>query len=1187
MVDFKHTGLQSPVFTDLHLHPLDRGSAVLTDTSTPTPPSLTSESSPESFVENEDSSNLAPAQKGGEDTSRSGAPVTSNTLLNGSTAVAPSTMSSMYLPSAMDEQMIMSSNALDSVFSPATIDSFDPAHDRYQTHGNISMDADLPSQASVNEEPLSAGVVNSAASSSRLPDTDSSSGVCISPNTNFKPSASVTGLPFSTTDVNSIAPAMMENAVGDSKVPAMSSAQAPLSNAANDASLTLTSIRTIWPSRSNLPSDMKILVNGVPAMGAKSRVETQIRMRIELVHPIPTDNPQVAPQYERIGSFTHIKVPPLSGTKRKSKKHQKLHVPLESTLVLDAEVINATPPHSRVYVCNSCRERERKRAHRKKSKVSLQTINPTEEEMSAIGIDPKSPDAVERAVSYLEEEERKHAVLFNCGDYVDFHDGEVVLSTRITCYCRHHREKIGFHIIFTLRNHKGEFIATGSTPPIMIMDDHKSVSQAATVSRLNESRLRSNAQDRAFSPSRTIETPSRMRDRPKPYDDSSRYRRSLPRETSQPPLLQDSSRMSFPVSESVGASWLRSVSPASLDESMPNSSMTLHEAALSSPVQMSGLPPFPPLPRLSEDHRSEASVSLSIPRITKLVPVEGPTTGGIEITVLGENFRNGIQCVFGDMPSTFTRVWAPTTLVCILPPSFRPGPVIVRLQDPTPPQALLEPGGSHPLQLFTYIDSTDRALMELALQVVGIQMTGQFTSARDIAMRIVSASQGNEASSSRGMASQGNGVGNGMCNTLSSGSGVPDVSDVLSSGLRLNSTRSSKLPGVQDSLLGFLTLLDVDMNSSSDKPFQRNAIHACNSSGHTLLHLAVIHNFHRLVSDLLHRGCPVNARDANGYTALHFAALHGWMEVTKLLLLHGANPYDINEEGLIPLEVARRSEKIDVERMLIEWVQYDDNESLDAEVGNDTSDEEITMSDADEELDYYVDDETETEADDEAEDADEQNRGKREEHDTSESEEWVSYGDLASIDRVSCSSSAPGLSTERERRIPASPDQPHPRRPNNLLQALPPWDHEVKLPGPIHSPPPTYDEATTTFKGEPSSSKHIDGEKLITSPDSLTLSRSQHPMTLANERELAYIRKERRSNRMARHRRSNERSKETATETVVRPRQGVYDDRMLLWFWIPAMLLALLVPFVLQTRTFASFYEGSWLQRITQLTSPS
>ena len=94
-------------------------------------------------------------------------------------------------------------------------------------------------------------------------------------------------------------------------------------------------------------------------------------------------------------------------------------------------------------------------------------------------------------------------------------------------------------------------------------------------------------------------------------------------------------------------------------------------------------------------------------------------------------------------------------------------------------------------------------------------------------------------------------------------------------------------------------------------------------------------------------------------------------------------------------------------------------------------------------------------------------------------------------------------------------------------------------------------------------------------------------MTLANERELAYIRKERRSNRMARHRRSNERSKETATETVVRPRQGVYDDRMLLWFWIPAMLLALLVPFVLQTRTFASFYEGSWLQRITQLTSPS
>ena len=162
--------------------------------------------------------------------------------------------------------------------------------------------------------------------------------------------------------------------------------------------------------------------------------------------------------------------------------------------MLEADVINATPPHARVYVCDSCRERERKRAHRKKSRAAVLNAYPTEEEMTAMGINPHAPDALSHAVARLEEEERKHAVLFNCGDYIDFHDGEVILSTRITCYCRHHREKVGFHIVFTLRNHKGDFIATGSTPPIMIMDDHKSMSNSVSMSRMAETRLRSGIQ---------------------------------------------------------------------------------------------------------------------------------------------------------------------------------------------------------------------------------------------------------------------------------------------------------------------------------------------------------------------------------------------------------------------------------------------------------------------------------------------------------------------------------------------------------------------------------------------------------------------------------------------------------------------------------------------------------------------
>lgn len=43
-----------------------------------------------------------------------------------------------------------------------------------------------------------------------------------------------------------------------------------------------------------------------------------------------------------------------------------------------------------------------------------------------------------------EEEERRKVVIFNCAEYVEFGAGETVLPTRITCYCRHHKERKGF-----------------------------------------------------------------------------------------------------------------------------------------------------------------------------------------------------------------------------------------------------------------------------------------------------------------------------------------------------------------------------------------------------------------------------------------------------------------------------------------------------------------------------------------------------------------------------------------------------------------------------------------------------------------------------------------------------------------------------------------------------------------------
>lgn len=46
----------------------------------------------------------------------------------------------------------------------------------------------------------------------------------------------------------------------------------------------------------------------------------------------------------------------------------------------------------------------------------------------------------------LEDDEayEEKILLFNCSDTVDFSAGNTILPTRITCYCRHHNEKIGF-----------------------------------------------------------------------------------------------------------------------------------------------------------------------------------------------------------------------------------------------------------------------------------------------------------------------------------------------------------------------------------------------------------------------------------------------------------------------------------------------------------------------------------------------------------------------------------------------------------------------------------------------------------------------------------------------------------------------------------------------------------------------
>jgi hypothetical protein len=96
------------------------------------------------------------------------------------------------------------------------------------------------------------------------------------------------------------------------------------------------------------------------------------------------------------------------------------------------------------------------------------------------------------------------------------------------------------------------------------------------------------------------------------------------------------------------------------------------------------------------------------PAINRLVPAEGPTHGGVEVTILGENFHGGMVCMFGAFPAVTVQSYGPTTLVCLLPPNPNPGPVQVQVIGDDGRPVHLVPGQQS--AIFTYNDTTDRKL---------------------------------------------------------------------------------------------------------------------------------------------------------------------------------------------------------------------------------------------------------------------------------------------------------------------------------------------------------------------------------------------------------------------------------------------------------------------------------------------
>ncbi|KAH9859093.1 hypothetical protein C2E23DRAFT_880469 [Lenzites betulinus] len=708
--------------------------------------------------------------------------------------------------------------------------------------------------------------------------------------------------------------------------------------------------RVVFPPKESC-SNLPVMFPSLPEGGTKSRVETQIRLTVDLAHASSSSGEPL--KYDKVGSWKWLRLPKGTSTKKRTRKEGKIDASCEDSLYLTTDITCATPPHTRVAACSSCQTREAKRVARK----IAARVRPARS-------DSDSQEEPRIIPGKGKHEDTSNILQFNCPEVLDFSSGSVILPLRITCYCRHHREKVGFHLHFTMLDHMGRAVGTGTTKPIMITDDHKSTGVGAQKpgsefgSKLDWTVGGADGQDAPSAKRKKGQATGgtdRSKKRAKPYDANNRASRlhrqsssgslqspsemtsafatrssspmqntlpqSAPTHVSTPPptFSFDSSTHSTPSAvptenfDSVTSTAVTSPMMPAFDMNAPLSDFINANfqadipmpdcSELGSPVVPFPDPassPFmhgPPQPQPMMDpmalsvppiasavsfmlfkHDPPPPISLPPPTIHRLIPSVGPTYGGIEVTVLGANFHPSMQlnCVFGGATSTSTQRWSDNTLVCILPPSTQPGTVHVWFEGMPK-----EDDGSPPC-LFTYTDETDRALMELALQVVGLKMTGKIEDARNIAMRIVGNTGGPEADAS---------MSTGGAMQLSTQTDLPRHLLLGSAG---DSGDFEKL------LLDFLSVLDIPADGAAD-PCPAS-ISRQTASGQSLLHLATLAKFPALVRFLLAREIDVDARDQNGCTALYLAALTNSGDCARALVDAGAALDVVNAAGKSPAE---------------------------------------------------------------------------------------------------------------------------------------------------------------------------------------------------------------------------------------------------------------------------------------------
>lgn len=258
------------------------------------------------------------------------------------------------------------------------------------------------------------------------------------------------------------------------------------------------------------------------------------------------------------------------------------------------------------------------------------------------------------------------------------------------------------------------------------------------------------------------------------------------------------------------------------------------------------------------------------PEIIRIIPGEGPKSGGIEVTFVGTGFYPGLSILFGDVHATVSLHHSATCIVCILPPIAQACTVEVRCNHDY--RGLLPARKVY----FKYFDNDETQLIKLALTILHHKNTGEIEDAGAIARKMVDIAQRERMQQNvvplknAGQLHQAN----------------PWDLD-LTDGINVEAT-----------LLRLLDMIDLDDSINQPRFNKRN------SNGHTMLHLSASLGFHCLAAALLARGANPDLRDKNGMSSMHMASMNNHAKILLKLRSVGGDPTLRSLRGYTPLDFA-------------------------------------------------------------------------------------------------------------------------------------------------------------------------------------------------------------------------------------------------------------------------------------------